>query len=126
MFCGVPFIRLTRAETAVFEPEALTVHLQDMDMMGELVEESAREIVVVSPSSAECISVATTAPVDGFVTNLNLRLGDQAVTNQPALALVDVNSFWVHGFFKETVIENIRPGDRAIITLMSYPGTPLE
>ena len=66
------------------------------------------------------------APVDGYVTNLNLRLGDQAVTNQPALALIDVNSFWVHGFFKETVIQNIRPGDRAIITLMSYPGTPLE
>ena len=29
------------------------------------------------------------APVDGYVTNLNLRLGSQAVANQPALALVD-------------------------------------
>ena len=28
---------------AVFEPEALTVHLQDMDMMGEPVEERACE-----------------------------------------------------------------------------------
>ena len=35
------------------------------------------------------------ASVDGYVTNLNLRLGSQAVANQPALALVDVNSFWV-------------------------------
>jgi multidrug resistance efflux pump len=66
------------------------------------------------------------APVDGYITNLNLRLGDQAVTNSPALALVDVHSFWIHGFFKETVIQNIRPGDRAIVTLMSYPGTPLR
>jgi len=41
------------------------------------------------------------APVDGYVTNLNLRLGSQAVANQPALALVDVNSYWVDGFFKE-------------------------
>ena len=32
------------------------------------------------------------APVDGYVTNLNLRLGSQAVANQPALALIDVNS----------------------------------
>jgi len=66
------------------------------------------------------------APVDGYVTNLNLRLGSQAVTNQPALALVDVNSFWVDGFFKETSIGNIRAGDRAIVTLMVYPDTPLE
>ena len=39
------------------------------------------------------------APVDGYVTNLNLRLGSQAVANQPALALVDVNSYWIDGFF---------------------------
>lgn len=66
------------------------------------------------------------APVDGYVTNLTLRLGSQGVANQPALALVDVNSFWVHGFFKETDIENIQPGNRAIITLMTYPDSPVE
>ena len=66
------------------------------------------------------------APVDGYVTNLNLRLGSQAVANQPALALVDVNSYWIAGFFKETLIKRIGKGDRAIITLMSYPDTPLE
>ena len=66
------------------------------------------------------------APVDGYVTNLNLRLGSQAVANQPALALVDVNSFWIHGFFKENYIADMREGDRAIVTLMTYPDTPLE
>ena len=66
------------------------------------------------------------APVDGYVTNLNLRLGSQAVANQPALALVDINSFWVHGFFRENYIEDIREGDRAIVTLMTYPDKPLE
>ena len=30
------------------------------------------------------------APVDSYVTNLNLRLGSQAVENQPIMALVDV------------------------------------
>ncbi|MEA3274754.1 MAG: HlyD family secretion protein [Pseudomonadota bacterium] len=65
------------------------------------------------------------ASVDGYVTNLNLRLGSQAVANQPALALVDVNSYWVHGYFRETLVGRIRPGDRAVITLMSYPDAPL-
>ncbi|MBT8330964.1 MAG: HlyD family secretion protein [Deltaproteobacteria bacterium] len=65
-------------------------------------------------------------PVDGYITNLNLRPGSQAVANQPIMALVDVNSFWVTGFFRENYIEDIRKGDRAIITLMSYPDKPLE
>jgi multidrug resistance efflux pump len=66
------------------------------------------------------------APVDGYVTNLNLRIGSQAVANQPALALVDANSFWVHGFFRENHIQGIGKGDRAVVTLMSYPDRPLE
>lgn len=65
------------------------------------------------------------ASVDGYVTNLNLRLGSQAVANQPALALVDANSYWVHGFFRETEVGRIKPGDQAVITLMSYPDAPL-
>jgi multidrug resistance efflux pump len=66
------------------------------------------------------------APVDGYVTNLNLRIGSQAVANQPALALVDTDSYWIHGFFKENSIANIRQGNQAIVTLMTYPDTPLE
>jgi multidrug resistance efflux pump len=66
------------------------------------------------------------APVDGYVTNLNLRLGSQAVANQPALALIDINSYWIHGYFREDRIEGVRAGDRAIVTLMSFPNRPLE
>jgi len=65
------------------------------------------------------------APADGFVTNLDLRLGTQAVANQPALALVDVSSFRVEGYFRETRIGRIHTGDHAVITLMTYPDTPL-
>jgi RND family efflux transporter MFP subunit len=66
------------------------------------------------------------APVDGYVTNLNLRLGSNPVANQPSLALVDVNSYWVYGFFKETLIAKIGNGDKAIVTLMAYPNSPIE
>jgi multidrug resistance efflux pump len=66
------------------------------------------------------------APVDGDVTNLRLRLGSQAVANQPALAFVDINSFWIHGFFRESYVAQVRPGDKAVVTLMSYPDTPLN
>jgi multidrug resistance efflux pump len=66
------------------------------------------------------------APVDGYVTNLKLRYGTQTVANQPALALIDSNSFWVYGYFKETQIRNVRFGNKAAVKLMTYPDQPLD
>ena len=66
------------------------------------------------------------APVDGYVTNLLLRYGSQTVANQPALALIDINSFWVHGYFKETQIKNIRPDNKVVVKLMTWPDVALE
>ena len=66
------------------------------------------------------------APADGYVTNLQFGVGDSAVAHQPILAVIDANSFYVEAFFRETFVENFRNGDRAVVTLMSYPDTPLE
>ena len=66
------------------------------------------------------------APTDGYVTNLQLGVGDSAAANQPMLALIDANSFYVQAFFRETFVGNFQKGDRAVVTLMSYPDTPLE
>ena len=66
------------------------------------------------------------APTDGYVTNLQLSIGDSAVANQPMLAVIDANSFYVQAFFRETFVGNFQKGDRAVVTLMSYPDTPLE
>jgi len=65
------------------------------------------------------------ASVDGYVTNLELRLGSQTVADQPALALVDVNSYWIDAYFRETLVGRLQAGDRAVITLMSYPDRPV-
>ncbi len=66
------------------------------------------------------------APVDGYITNMNLRLGDHATANKAVLALVDVNSYWIYGFFKERYLGEIGVGDRAVVTLMTYPDKPVE
>ena len=66
------------------------------------------------------------APTDGYVTNLQVHVGDSVVANQPMLALIDANSFYVQAFFRETFVGDLQKGDRAVVTLMSYPDTPLE
>ncbi len=66
------------------------------------------------------------ASVDGYVSNLDIREGTQAVANQPLLALVDVNSFWVFAYFRENELSRIHIGDDAKVTLMAYPEQPID
>jgi len=118
---------LAQAKASLLEPEAKLAEAKaNLGAAGDAnaLIRAARAAVRQAELNLEFTQVR--APVDGYVTNLNLRLGSQAVANQPALALVDVNSFWVDGFFKETSIGDIRQGDKAVVTLMTYPDTPLE
>lgn len=59
------------------------------------------------------------ASVDGYVTNLNVHPGDYARIGDAKMAVVDMNSFWVYGFFEETKLPHIRIGDPADMQLMS-------
>lgn len=59
------------------------------------------------------------APVDGYITNLNVFEGDFAQRGEPAMALIDSNSFYVYGYFEETRLPLIRVGDRANLRLMN-------
>ncbi|MDB6049759.1 MAG: ttgA 2 [Pseudomonas sp.] len=59
------------------------------------------------------------ASVDGYVTNLNVHRGDYARIGDAKMAVVDMNSFWVYGFFEETKLPHIRVGDPADMQLMS-------
>lgn len=61
------------------------------------------------------------SPVNGYVTNLLTQVGDFATTGQRALSVVDRDSFWVDGYFQETLLNNIHVGDRAEVSLMAYP-----
>jgi multidrug resistance efflux pump len=65
-------------------------------------------------------------PSDGYITNLQVHVGDAVVADHPMLAVIDAHSFYVQAFFRETFIGSLQQGNRAVVTLMSYPSTPLE
>ena len=58
------------------------------------------------------------SPVNGYVTNLRLRVGDYAQVGQASVVVVDSDSFWIAGYFEETKLVSIHVGDRAEIELM--------
>lgn len=66
------------------------------------------------------------APVNGYITNLTVQPGTMATAYRPLVALINADSFRVDAFFRETQIRDFRPGDPALVTLMTYSNVPLE
>ena len=58
--------------------------------------------------------------VNGYVTNLLMRIGDYANTGSTNISIVDSDSYWVSGYFEETKMGSFQVGDRARIELMGY------
>ena len=60
------------------------------------------------------------SPVNGYVTNLLVQLGDYANVGQNVISVVNSDSFWVDGYFEETNLDAIHEGDPATVKLMGY------
>jgi multidrug resistance efflux pump len=60
------------------------------------------------------------SPVDGYVTNLLMRVGDFARAGTPNLAVIDEHSYWIDAYFEETKLANIHVGDPVEATLLSF------
>jgi multidrug resistance efflux pump len=62
------------------------------------------------------------APVNGFITNLTLEVGQYASVGTKIMALIDSDSYRVTAYFEETKIPAIHPGEGAKIYLLD--GSP--
>jgi multidrug resistance efflux pump len=60
------------------------------------------------------------SPVDGYVTNLLMRVGDYARAGTPNVSVIDANSYWIDAYFEETKLVNIHVGDAVEATLLGY------
>ena len=60
------------------------------------------------------------SPVNGYVTNLLLRVGDYARAGTTNVSVIDADSYWIDGYFEETKMTHLCVGDRAEALLMGY------
>lgn len=65
------------------------------------------------------------SPVNGWVTNLAVRVGNYAATGQRQMSVIDADSYWISGYFEETRLKNVRVGAAARAVLMGYPDNTL-
>lgn len=59
-------------------------------------------------------------PVNGYVTNLLMRVGDYAHEGVANISVTDNDSYWIDGYFEETKMARFCIGDRAEAKLMGY------
>lgn len=60
------------------------------------------------------------APFDGYVSNMNLQVGELVATGQKLFGLVDDKNWWVDVNLKETQLRRIKIGQKADIKLDMY------
>jgi len=60
------------------------------------------------------------SPVNGYVTNLLMRVGDFAHEGGANLSIIDTDSYWIDGYFEETKLAWVCIGDRVEAKLMGY------
>jgi len=60
------------------------------------------------------------SPVNGYVTNLLMRVGDYAHVGTTNISVIDADSYWIDGYFEETKMAHVCIGDRAEAVLMGY------
>ena len=60
------------------------------------------------------------SPVNGYVTNLLMRVGDYAHAGATNISVIDADSYWIDGYFEETKMAHVCVGMRAEAALMGY------
>ncbi len=62
------------------------------------------------------------APANGYVTNVQLRVGSYVHVGMPVITCIDGDQWWIVANFRENSLQHIQPGQRVGLSFNSYPG----
>ena len=110
--------KVARRDIALGDLVATETH--EENVASALTAKAALDAAVSAKQTAALNVHRTTvrASVNGIVTNLDLHPGDFVGPGSQALALIDMDSIRVEGYFEETKLRHIHVGDKARIRLM--------
>ncbi|MFZ5906173.1 MAG: HlyD family secretion protein [Nitrospirota bacterium] len=66
------------------------------------------------------------APSDGYITRKSVEIGNQVEAGRPLMAVVSLEDIWVTANYKETQLEKVKPGQKVIIRVDTYPGKKFQ
>jgi multidrug resistance efflux pump len=97
---------------------------QAQNQLGQLGDINARRKAAAAAVYDAKLNVSycyVRAPFDGYVTNLNIAVGQYANEGKEVLTLIDNRTWYVLANFRESFLYHIRPGMTAEVFLLSYP-----
>src|SRR5437667_978865 len=105
---------LTTLSTSIEEKQVFDGNAK----MAEAALASAKAALAQSEINLQRTEVRS--PVDGYVTNLLMRVGDYARAGTPNVSVIDENSYWIDAYCEETKLANVQLGDRVESILLGY------
>jgi len=105
-----------QSETKVAAAQAALADAQSavaLAQAGVAVARSAQALAALNLDRTRVLS-----PVEGRLSDMTLRPGDYVTPGKPVMALVDTASLRIEGYFEETKLPSVHPGQAATIHLM--------
>lgn len=101
--------KVAQEQAALAQAEAAVAQA----VTGVVQAEAARDVAALNLERTEVL-----APVDGMTSDIALRVGDYVSPGKPVLALIDVASLRVEGYFEETKLPRLHVGQKVEVRLM--------
>jgi membrane fusion protein (multidrug efflux system) len=119
--------QLTTADAAVKAAEADVAKAKSA--LGRTGDENAAvqaAAAMVKQAELDLERTRVTSPTTGTVANFTLQPGNTVQPGTPLFVVVSSNEFWVDANFKETQLNEVRPGQKAEIEVDMYPDHPFH
>ena len=124
----VAAVRRANAELAATKDEIPVIDSEIRRMKSNLIRlqaEVGRARASVDMSELALSDTIVFAPQDGAISNRKVEPGMYLEAGWPMMSLVPLQETWVIANFKETQLENVRPGQPALIEIDAYPNHPV-
>ena len=124
----VAAVRRANAELAAAKDEIPVIDSEIRRMESNLIRlqaEVSRARASVNRSELALSDTIVFAPQDGAISNRKVEPGMYLEAGWPMMSLVPLQETWVIANFKETQLENVRPGQPALIEIDAYPNHPV-
>ena len=119
----VTMATLASAEAGVVQAEAqLAGALQQLGPTGSANPQLRAAAAARDAARQDLVWTRVTAPVGGYISNLQVGHGSYARAGTPLISLIDVSQAGLIGYFRENQLENVRLGDKVLIALDVFPG----
>jgi HlyD family secretion protein len=91
---------------------------EDIDAARAALQREERQLAYLKRQKEESVVLA---PVDGLLEAIDLRPGDLVAANQPVARILEPSQIWVRVYVPEPRLGRVKIGQRAAITVDSYP-----